>query len=170
MRLGCVEIFIEIVNINPDCWDLSRLSRIFKNFWDFLTIIEIFWILDIWGRWWGKVLPWLGLPPPPSTDFYNLSKNLVGDICTNPLFLDQDWEIIEQSKKIWKVLISLDKSQSRLRSTDLYIPVETKSRNLYLDWDILIKTCFSPVSRSRVSIETQSRLIETPRLSYLTLS
>ncbi len=76
----------------------------------------------------------------------------------NPLFLDLDWEIIEKSIIIWKVLISLNKSWSRLRNTDWYIAVETKSRNLDFDWDILIvetnffesvEIYFLPVSRLR---------------------
>ncbi len=75
-RFIFVEIFIEIVKINQNSWDLSRLSRLFDSYQDFLTFIKIFWMLDISGRWWGKVLPWLllaylGLPPLPSTDFYN---------------------------------------------------------------------------------------------------
>ena len=64
------EIFVnnrDFVEINRDFVEINR---------DILVSIEIFWILDICGRWWVKVLPWLllaylGLPPPPSTDFYN---------------------------------------------------------------------------------------------------
>jgi hypothetical protein len=62
-----VEINRDFVEINRDFVEINR---------DILVSIEIFWILDICGRWWVKVLPWLllaylGLPPPPSTDFYN---------------------------------------------------------------------------------------------------
>jgi hypothetical protein len=55
------------------CQVFLRLLRFFESCWYFSTIIEIFWILDICWRWWGKVLPWLflaylGLPQLPSTD------------------------------------------------------------------------------------------------------
>ncbi len=55
---------------------------------------------------------------------------------------------VEKSIKIQKVSISLNKSWSRSRSTDLYIAVETKSRNLDQDWDIsIVKNNFLKVSR-----------------------
>ncbi len=80
-RLGCVEIFSEIVETNRDFRDFRDKSRFFEIFVgnrdfveinrdfveinrdfveinrDFLVSIEIFWILDICGRWWVKVLP-----------------------------------------------------------------------------------------------------------------
>ncbi len=45
LRLGCIEIFIEIVNINRDCQDLLRLSRLFENcqlsrYFGFKTSVE----------------------------------------------------------------------------------------------------------------------------------
>ncbi len=72
-RLGCVEIFIS-VETNRDIRDFRDKSRFFEIFVgnrdfveinrdfveinrDFLVSIEIFWILDICGRWWVKVLP-----------------------------------------------------------------------------------------------------------------
>ena len=45
------EIFVnnqDFVEINRDFVEINR---------DFLVSIEIFWILDICGRWWVKVLP-----------------------------------------------------------------------------------------------------------------
>ena len=77
-RFRCVEIFIEIIESNRDFRDKSRFFEIFVGYQDFVEInrdfveinrdfveinrdilvsIEIFWILDICGRWWVKVLP-----------------------------------------------------------------------------------------------------------------
>ena len=43
-----VEINRDFVEINRDFVEINR---------DILVSIEIFWILDICGRWWVKVLP-----------------------------------------------------------------------------------------------------------------
>ncbi len=44
-RLIFVKIFIEIVEINQDCgdfWDFWDLSRLFKIYWDILTLSKLF--------------------------------------------------------------------------------------------------------------------------------
>ncbi len=152
-RLGCINIFIKIVKTNWDCRDLLKLSRLIENCQDFSTLIEIFWILDICGRWWVMVLPWLflaylGLPPPPSTDFYNLSKYLDWDMWKIKLFLNQDqeknWEIHKNHKSLNKsrqVSTSLDTSWSWSRSTGFAyghrdLIEKSRSRPRFLDrWD-----------------------------------
>ena len=52
-RLICIEIYIEIVEINWDCRDKSRLSRFFEIYRDlsrFLDIFERFLLIDNCGR------------------------------------------------------------------------------------------------------------------------
>jgi hypothetical protein len=85
--------------------------------------------------------------------------------------LDRDRDKLSRNAEIFR---SRQISQSRLRFFGLDVDVETKSR--YLDCrDLLLDAVkiFSTVethslttSRSRVSIETTSRQIETPRLTF----
>ncbi len=107
----------------------------------------------------------------------------------NKIVSDQDqeknWEILKnhkQSQKSWQALISLDLGREVL---DLYMAIETKSRNLDLEQDFSIfetkilkvltfsrlstvETGSLPVLRLRVSIDTWLRQIETPRLIFNT--
>jgi hypothetical protein len=103
--------------MNRDCQDFQdylRLSRFIENFQDFSIFVEF---------------PTLFAHFEANFQAQNVKK-MLGTKILNKIF-DRDQEIIEKSIKIQKVSISLDKSQSQLRSTNLNIPVEKKSR--YLD-------------------------------------
>ncbi len=154
-RFSCVKIFIETVKINRDFGDFQDLSRLFKIYRDSWTLLRLFEVLQAQKSW--------------------------------------------QIEKSWlRKVIKLTNSQSRLRqtvevcqkyhvSTDFLISIETfgtgrwcrdkikisRSRLRLLDcWDKLfeiVETYFLPVSRLRVSIETTSRQIETPRLNLFSM-
>jgi hypothetical protein len=45
-RLGCVEIFVETVEINRDCRDFRDLSRLFEIYQDISTLTRLFEVLQ----------------------------------------------------------------------------------------------------------------------------
>ncbi len=105
--------------------------------------IKIFWILNICGRWWVKVLHWLFLaylglhsdPPQISTTKINISIEIYQKSSYFSIEIEKN---IEKSRKITKVLTSLEKSWSRPKSTVLAKLIKTKLRFIDLDREILI--------------------------------
>ena len=157
LRLICVEIFIVIVKkfkTYQDFWDLSRLFEISLFCQDFLNFIC------------NKSLNFPHFLPILKLILKQKSKkNLDREIHKNLKSLDLSQQI--SIENYWLVYCCRDKieiSQSWLsyldRQDQLFESVKIFST---------VKTYFLPVSRLRVLIETTSRQIETPRLSFVIL-
>ncbi len=156
------EIFVgnqDFVEINRDFVEIN---------WDFVEINQDFFsldqdILDFRHLWKVvfKVLPWLFLaylglhshPPQISTTKINISIEIYQKLSYFSIEIEKN---IEKSRKITKVLTSLKKSWSQLKSMVLANLIETKSRTLNLDQDFsIVKTNFWKPSRLSIT----SRLI-----------
>ncbi len=140
------------------CWDTSRLSRFVESSWDLsrnLYIVEAFWV---W-KWWKvltdwEISTWKYKNPRTSRSRQTVEKRQNFQILTNFSISIKTfwsghwcWDKIEKSRS-WPRF--LDCQDALFDADEIFLTVKTHSLT---------------TPRSRLSIETNSRQIETPMLS-----